>query len=142
MLRASCWLNTGSQDRVAELNAAAVKLARSVAADFSTPRQPRFVAGSIGPTTKLPSLEHIGFDDMRAVYVEQISALIDAGVDVLLIETCQDLLQAKIATIAAFDVMREKGKRLPLAGASDAGSYRNHAAGHRNRSGADRSGSV
>jgi 5-methyltetrahydrofolate--homocysteine methyltransferase len=62
----------------------------------------------------LPSLEHIGFDDMRAAYVEQISALIDAGVDVLLIETCQDLLQAKIATIAALDVMREKGKRLPL----------------------------
>ena len=104
----------GLGDRVAELNAAAVKLARSVAADFSTPRQPRFVAGSIGPTTKLPSLEHIGFDDMRAAYVEQISALIDAGVDVLLIETCQDLLQAKIATIAALDVMREKGKRLPL----------------------------
>jgi len=49
------------------------------------------------------------FDDMRAAYVEQISALIDAGVDVLLIETCQDLLQAKIATIAAFDVMRKKG---------------------------------
>ena len=114
MLRALCWPSTGSQDRVAELNAEAVKLARSVAADFSTPRKPRFVAGSIGPTTKLPSLEHIGFDDMRAAYVEQISALIDAGVDVLLIETCQDLLQAKIATIAALDVMREKGKRLPL----------------------------
>jgi len=104
----------GIEDRVAELNVAAVKLARSVAAEFSTSRRPRFVAGSIGPTTKLPSLEHIGFDDMRAAYVEQISALIDAGVDVLLIETCQDLLQAKIATIAALDVMREKGKRLPL----------------------------
>ncbi len=58
----------GLQDRVAELNAEAVKLARSVAADFSTSRKPRFVAGSIGPTTKLPSLEHIGFDDMRAAY--------------------------------------------------------------------------
>ncbi len=104
----------GLADRVAELNTAAVKLARSAAADFSTSRKPRFVAGSIGPTTKLPSLEHISFDDMRAAYVEQISALVDAGVDVLLIETCQDLLQAKIATIAAFDVMREKGKRLPL----------------------------
>ncbi len=104
----------GLQDRVAELNAAAVKLARAVAADFSTAAKSRFVAGSIGPTTKLPSLAHIGFDDMRAVYVEQISALIDAGADVLLIETCQDLLQAKIATIAALDVMREKRKRLPL----------------------------
>jgi 5-methyltetrahydrofolate--homocysteine methyltransferase len=104
----------GLQERVAELNAAAVKLARSVAADFSTSYKRRYVAGSIGPTTKLPSLEHISFDDMRAAYVEQISALIDAGVDVLLIETCQDLLQAKIATIAALDVMREKGKRLPL----------------------------
>ena len=104
----------GLQERVAELNAAAVKLARSVAADFSTSHKPRYVAGSIGPTTKLPSLEHISFDDMRAAYVEQISALIDAGVDVLLIETCQDLLQAKIATIAALDVMHEKGKRLPV----------------------------
>ena len=104
----------GLEDRVAELNAEAVKLARSVAADYSASRKPRFVAGSIGPTTKLPSLEHIGFDDMRAAYVEQISALIDAGVDVLLIETCQDLLQAKIATIAALDVMREKGRRLPV----------------------------
>ncbi len=104
----------GLQDRVAEINTAAVKLAREVAAGFSTTKNPRFVAGSIGPTTKLPSLGHISFAEMHAAYAEQISALIDAGVDILLIETCQDLLQAKIATIAAFDTMQQKGKRLPV----------------------------
>ncbi|MGA2992599.1 MAG: methionine synthase, partial [Candidatus Korobacteraceae bacterium] len=101
-------------DRVAEINAAAVRLAREAASGFSTPQKPRFVAGSIGPTTKLPSLGHISFAGMHAAYAEQMAALIDAGVDILLIETCQDLLQAKIATIAAFDTMRQKGKRLPV----------------------------
>ncbi len=90
------------------------KLAREVAAGFSSRQRPRFVAGSIGPTTKLPSLGHISFDEMHSAYAEQIAALIDAGVDILLIETCQDLLQAKIATIAAFDAMKQKGKRLPV----------------------------
>ena len=51
----------------------------------------------MGPTTKLPSLGHISFVEMRAAYAEQMAALIDAGVDILLVETCQDLLQAKIA---------------------------------------------
>jgi 5-methyltetrahydrofolate--homocysteine methyltransferase len=104
----------GLQDRVAELNHAAVKLAREAAADFSTPSRPRFVAGSIGPTTKLPSLGHISFDDMSETYLEQISALIDAGVDLLLIETCQDILQSKAALAAAFEAMRRAGKRLPV----------------------------
>ena len=104
----------GLENRVAELNTAAVKVAREAAAGFSKPGKPRFVAGSIGPTTKLPSLGHISFLDMHAAFAEQISSLIDAGVDILLIETCQDLLQAKIAVIAAFDVMKQKGKRLPV----------------------------
>src|SRR5690242_12145288 len=59
------------EDRTVELNQAAAKLAREVAAQFSTPDKPRFVAGSIGPTTKLPSLGHITFDNMVAAYVEQ-----------------------------------------------------------------------
>src|SRR3954468_20519717 len=102
------------QDKVAELNIEAAKLARKVADQFSTKDKPRFVAGSIGPTTKLPSLGHITFDAMVASYVEQMVALIEAGVDVLLIETSQDLLQTKIAIAAAYDAMKATGKKLPL----------------------------
>jgi 5-methyltetrahydrofolate--homocysteine methyltransferase len=104
----------GFQDRVAEINIAAAKLAKEVAAQFSTPDKPRFVAGSIGSSTKLPSLGHISHDDMLATFTEQALALIEGGVDVLLVETCQDLLQAKIAATAAIDAMRKAGKRLPL----------------------------
>ncbi|MFZ3212127.1 MAG: methionine synthase [Terriglobales bacterium] len=102
------------QDKVAEINRAAVKLAREAAADFSSSGRPRFVAGSMGPTTKLPSLGHIGFDAMAASYEEQAGALIEAGADVLLIETCQDLLQAKAALAGVFDAMKAAGKRLPV----------------------------
>src|SRR5277367_1541119 len=104
----------GLGERVAEINLAAVKIAREVAQQFSTSTRRRFVAGSIGPTTKLPSLGHIKFDDMVASYVEQILALIEGGVDVLLIETAQDLGQAKAAVVAAFEAMGKAGKRLPV----------------------------
>ena len=102
------------KDRVREINVAAVKLAKDVAAQFSTKDKPRFVAGSIGPTTKMPSLGHIGYEPMLDAFAEQAVALIEGGVDILLVETCQDLWQAKIATIAALDAMRRAGKRLPL----------------------------
>ncbi len=104
----------GLQDRVKEINLAAVKLAKEVAQQFSGNGKPRFVAGSMGPTTKLPSLAHISFDDMVVAYEEQAAALIEGGVDVLLIETAQDLLQAKIATIGVLEAMRKAGKRLPV----------------------------
>lgn len=104
----------GLQDRVREINLAAVKLAKDVAAQFSTPQKPRFVAGSIGPTTKLPSLGHIGYGAMLSAYVEQALALIEGGADILLVETAQDLLQAKIAAIGALDAMKQSGKRLAL----------------------------
>jgi 5-methyltetrahydrofolate--homocysteine methyltransferase len=97
----------GLEARTRELNLAAARLAREVADKYSTPEKPRFVAGSIGPTTKLPSLGHIDYDDMAAAYREQAEALIEGGVDVLLIETCQDLLQAKIALAACQDAMRD-----------------------------------
>ena len=102
------------QEKVAEINIAAAKLAKEVAQQFSTKDKPRFVAGSIGPTTKLPSLGHITFDAMSAAYDEQAAALIEGGVDVLLIETSQDLLQAKAALAGVFDAMQRTGKRLPL----------------------------
>src|SRR5438552_7443888 len=102
------------QDKVAEINIAAARIAKEVAQQFSTKDKPRFVAGSIGPTTKLPSLGHIKFDDIAAAYTEQASALIEGGVDVLLIETSQDLLQAKAALVGVFDAMQKSGKRLPV----------------------------
>src|SRR5437764_1754489 len=101
-------------DRVHEINVKGAQLAKEIAQQFSTKDRPRFVAGSMGPTTKLPSLGHIGFEAMAAAYEEQAAALIEGGVDVLLIETCQDLLQAKIATIGVLEAMRKAGKRLPV----------------------------
>ncbi len=107
----------GLESRTRELNLAAARLAREVADKYSTPDKPRFVAGSIGPTTKLPSLGHIGYDAMAAAYREQAEALIEGGVDVLLIETCQDLLQAKIALAACQDAMRDAREgRIPSTG--------------------------
>jgi 5-methyltetrahydrofolate--homocysteine methyltransferase len=101
-------------DRVREINVTAAKLAKEAAQQFSSPAKPRFVAGSIGPTTKLPSLAHVTFDDMVAAYEEQALALIEGGVDILLVETAQDLLQAKIAAIGVIDAMQKAGKRLPV----------------------------
>jgi len=102
------------RERTHEINVKAAQLAREVAQQFSTKGRPRFVAGSLGPSTKLPSLGHISFDDMVTAYEEQAAALIEGGVDVLLIETCQDLLQAKIATVGVLEAMRKAGKRLPV----------------------------
>ncbi|MCH7858791.1 MAG: methionine synthase [Candidatus Marinimicrobia bacterium] len=96
------------------LNKEAAALAKSVAADYTTPAHPRFVAGSIGPGTKLPSLGHISFKDLHAVYRRQVSGLIDGGADLLIIETCQDLLQTKATLIAIFDEFKAKGVRLPV----------------------------
>jgi 5-methyltetrahydrofolate--homocysteine methyltransferase len=102
------------QDRTRELNIAAAQLAKEVAASYSTKDHPRFVAGSMGPTTKLPSLGHISYDDMAAAFREQAEALIEGGVDLLLIETSQDLLQAKIALAACQDAMKTAGRQLPI----------------------------
>src|SRR5262244_1605485 len=102
------------QDKVHEINKRAAELAREVAADFSTADRPRFVAGSIGPTTKLPSLGQISYDARWKGYLEQTLGLIAGGVDVLLIETSQDILQTKIALAAVFDAMKQAGKRLPV----------------------------
>ncbi len=101
-------------DRAYEINRAAARLAREVAEDFSTPDRPRFVVGSIGPGTRLPSLGQIGFDDLVAMLTEQARGLIDGGADVLLIETSQDLLQAKAAVVGCQDAMRAVETRLPL----------------------------
>jgi len=101
-------------DRAYELNKVAAELAKSVAAEFSTPDKPRFVAGSMGPGTKLPTLGHIDFDTLKAAYVEQAQGLIDGGVDLMLVETCQDVLQIKAALNGILEVFEERGVRLPI----------------------------
>jgi len=101
-------------DRAYELNKTAAELAKAVAAEFSTPEKPRFVAGSMGPGTKLPTLGHIDFDTLRDAYIEQAAALYDGGVDLFLVETCQDVLQIKAALNAIEEVFKQKGDRLPL----------------------------
>lgn len=115
----------GACEYCTELNVEAAKLARKYADEFTqkTPEKPRFVAGSIGPTNKTcslspdvnnPSLRNITFDELASAYKEQIIALINGGVDILLIETIFDSLNAKAALYAAQDAMEETGKKLPV----------------------------
>ncbi len=104
----------GLEDRAVELNRTAARLARQVADSFRTPDQPRFVVGSMGPGTRSPTLGQISFDEMHAAYSEQAQGLIEGGADVLLVETCFDILQGKIAVIACVETMQRLGVRLPL----------------------------
>ncbi len=101
-------------DQAYYLTKTAAELARRVAAEFSTPEKPRFVAGSMGPTTKLPTLGHIDFDTMKASFAEQAEALFDGGVDLFIVETCQDVLQIKAALNGIEEVFEKKGDRRPL----------------------------
>jgi 5-methyltetrahydrofolate--homocysteine methyltransferase len=101
-------------DQAYYLNKTAAELAKRVATEYSTPKKPRFVAGSMGPGTKLPTLGHIDFDSLKNAYVEQAEALYDGGVDLLLVETCQDVLQIKAALNAIEEVFAKKGARIPL----------------------------
>lgn len=101
----------GLEDRAFELNQRAAELAREMADNYSTPEKPRFVAGSMGPTTKLPTLGHIDFDTMRASFREQAEGLLAGNVDLFIVETCQDVLQIKAALQGieeAFDACGER----------------------------------
>jgi 5-methyltetrahydrofolate--homocysteine methyltransferase len=104
----------GIADRTFELNQAAARIAKDVASGYSTPDRPRWVVGSIGPGTKLPSLGQIDFVALRDGYEAQVDGLLAGGVDVLLIETVYDLLQAKAAIIAARRAMGRAGREVPL----------------------------
>jgi 5-methyltetrahydrofolate--homocysteine methyltransferase len=97
-------------DKTVEINRAAVTNARTAIGD----RIGCYVAGSIGPTTKLPSLAHISVDALAGSLREQMRALVEAGVDALVIETCQDLLQVKTAVVACFEVLEEAGREIPV----------------------------
>lgn len=101
-------------DRAYEISKKAAELAKSVAAEFSTPEKPRFVAGSMGPGTKLPTLGHIDYDTLYNAFREQAAGLFDGGVDLFIIETCQDVLQIKAALNGVMAVFQERGERRPL----------------------------
>ncbi len=101
----------GLEDRVREINLAAVGAARKAAEGLEGRR---YVAGSVGPTTKLPSLGHISRDELFAATREQIEVLVEGGVDLLLVETAQDLLQLKSALVAAFEVCEAAKRRVPV----------------------------
>ena len=104
----------GITDRIYELSKAAADIARESADAFSTPERPRYVLGSMGPGTKLPTLGHVTFSTLRDAYQQNARGLLDGGVDGLLVETCQDLLQAKAAVIGAKRAMAESGRTVPL----------------------------
>ncbi|MSY40856.1 MAG: methionine synthase, partial [Actinobacteria bacterium] len=101
-------------DRIYELARAGTEIAREVADGWSTPDRPRWVLGSVGPGTKLPSLGHAPFALLRDAYQTQAAALIDGGADAILIETAQDLLQAKAAVIGAKRAIAVSGKDIVM----------------------------
>src|SRR3954466_10582735 len=97
-----------------ELNLKAAQLARRIASDFSTEERTRWVAGSMGPGTKSPTLGHISYAGVRDAYAVQARGLLDGGVDLLIVETCQDVLQTKAALAAIFDEFRQSRRRVPV----------------------------
>ena len=101
-------------DKAYDMNVLAAQLAKRVASDYSTNDKPRWVAGSMGPGRKLPTLGQISFVDLREAYRVQASGLLDGGVDMLIVETCQDVLQTKAALGAIFSVFAEKRVRVPV----------------------------
>ena len=104
----------GIGDRAYELSKAGAERVKEMCDAFSTPEHPRYVLGSIGPGTKLPSLGHIRYDEMLAGYTECAEGLIDGGCDVFLLETCQDPLQIKAALHACEAANASRGTDLPV----------------------------
>jgi 5-methyltetrahydrofolate--homocysteine methyltransferase len=108
---------------VRELNLAAAKLAREACDKYSTPDKPRFAAGALGPMPRTasispdvndPGARNITFDELREAYIEQARALLEGGVDLFLVETIFDTLNAKAAVFALDELMEETGQRLPV----------------------------
>ncbi len=109
----------GLGDKVREINVAAARLARAACDKFATPDRPRFVAASMGPTGMLPSssdpvLSRISYEELAANYYEQAKYLVEGGVDLLLIETSQDILEVKAAVAGIEKLFTEIGRRLPI----------------------------
>ena len=104
----------GLGDRTEEINRKAAQIAREACDKHTTPDKPRYVIGSIGPGSRLPSLGQISWDELLASFLPQASNLITGGVDALLIETCQDILQTKCAVVACIDAMESAGVDIPI----------------------------
>jgi len=111
------------EDLAAEMNLASARLARAACDKYSTPERPRFVAGAIGPTPKTasispdvndPGARNTSFDELRSTYYEQARALLDGGVDLFLVETIFDTLNAKAALFALDELFEDTGERLPI----------------------------
>jgi 5-methyltetrahydrofolate--homocysteine methyltransferase len=102
------------QHRIRELSEAGARIAREAADAWSTPERPRFVLGSIGPGTKLPTLGHAAYATLRDAYQENAAGLIAGGADALIVETSQDLLQVKAAVVGSRRAMAESGTTVPL----------------------------
>jgi 5-methyltetrahydrofolate--homocysteine methyltransferase len=104
----------GIADRIYEFAEAGARLAREVADGYSTDDDPRWVIGSVGPGTKLPTLGHASYAALRDAYEQQVAGLIAGGAHAVLVETAQDLLQAKAAVNGARRAMKAGGTRIPL----------------------------
>jgi 5-methyltetrahydrofolate--homocysteine methyltransferase len=109
----------GLGDQLYEVNFTAAQLARRAADEYSTPQRPRLVAGSMGPTGKLPSsddpfLSDIGFEELAAIYRDQAKPLVEGGCDLLLVETSQDMLEVRAAIVGINRYFRESGRWVPL----------------------------
>src|SRR5829696_5269757 len=104
----------GIADRIFELSEAGARLTKEVAQGWSTPDRPRWVIGSVGPGTKLPTLGHASYASLRDAYEQEAAGLISGGADAVLVETAQDLLQAKAAVVGAKRAMAAAGRRVPL----------------------------
>jgi 5-methyltetrahydrofolate--homocysteine methyltransferase len=104
----------GIADQAYDMNVRAARLAKRIASDYSTKAKPRWVAGSMGPGRKLPTLGHISFTELRDAYSVQVRGLLDGGADLLIVETCQDVLQTKAALGAIFAHFAETHRRVPV----------------------------
>ena len=104
----------GIADKAYDVNLKAAQLAKKLANDYSTLAHPRFVAGSMGPGTKLPTLGHISYENLKKSYDEQVRGLFDGGVDMFIVETCQDLLQIKAALASIFEFFAKQKIKLPV----------------------------
>ncbi len=104
----------GLADRTREINRLAAQAINVVRDEFSTPDWPRYSFGTMGPGTRLPSLGHTTWDALVHSYHQQALGLIEGGIDVLKVETCQDLLQTKAALAGVSDAIAETGRRLPV----------------------------
>ena len=104
----------GIAERIDELSEAGARIARTAADRWSAPQHPRWVLGSVGPGTKLPTLGHVTFAELRDAYQRNAAGLLRGGVDAIVVETCQDLLQAKAAIIGIRRALTAAGIQIPL----------------------------